>query len=129
MPKVTFSPRLRNSHIGMADPEVRVTKNAAKGHRRAYVLIVLKCYCRTGINDRTNIRRHARLETHWSSYYYYCTAELLLASPLVAALKRLRMRSLRRRQYKRAKFRKNQNGFSHTQTRPKRYTYTNTAPL
>lgn len=39
--KVTFSPRLRNSHIGMADPEVRVTKNAAKGHRKAaYVLMV-----------------------------------------------------------------------------------------
>ncbi|KAE9544923.1 hypothetical protein AGLY_000466, partial [Aphis glycines] len=37
---ITFSPRLRNSHIGMADPEVRVTRNAAKGHRRAYVLIV-----------------------------------------------------------------------------------------
>lgn len=38
--KVTFSPRLRNSHIGMADPEVRVTRNAAKGHKRAaYVLM------------------------------------------------------------------------------------------
>lgn len=34
--------------------------------------------------------------------------------------KRSRMRARRRRQYKRAKFRKNQNGFSHTRTRPKR---------
>lgn len=64
--KVTFSPRLRNSHIGMADPEVRVTKNAAKGHRRAYVLIVFKC----DVVGRSLLFVVVRVLKHTDRYYH-----------------------------------------------------------